>query len=179
MNQSSTPEDNPLLGPVDLDWAREYVQDMSPELYLQQHTVPALLLSVRGSSDMISTEQINRGVTVQSAPNAESLSHFGLALVAKKPHNTLLPLMVTVGRSETVDIPLKFPTVSKLHAFFYQVGNDWVLVDAGSANGTFIEGLKLKPREPHTLISGQTIHFGYDVSAKFLLAKDLVPFLFE
>jgi hypothetical protein len=173
-------EDDPLHGPVDLEWIRKNLRNSSPEEYLAHYNCPGMLLSLREpNAPNLTAEEINAGDTFQGMHSKEALRRFGLVLVAKRPRNTLLPLMITVGRSENIDIALNFPTISKLHAFFYQVGVNWVLVDAGSSNGTFVEGLKLKGREPYSLQEGQTIDFGFDVSCKFMLPKKLVAFLFE
>ena len=172
-------DSDPLYGPVDLEWIREQLRSISPSEYLSRYNCPGLILSMRESgADKLDDSSFNSGDTFQGIYSQEELSRFGLVLIAKRRCNTLLPLMITVGRSNSVDIALNFPTISKLHAFFYQVGKKWVVVDAGSSNGTFVEGSKLKMREPHTLANGQTIDFGFDVSSKFILSERVVSFLF-
>jgi Inner membrane component of T3SS, cytoplasmic domain/Domain of unknown function (DUF1707) len=46
----------------------------------------------------------------------------------------------TIGRSPDCDLPLGDPTVSWLHAELRRAGDDWVLVDLGSLNGTRVNG---------------------------------------
>lgn len=173
-------EDDPLYGPVDLEWIRSQLKSISPKEYLARYNCPGLLLSLKASNvEKLSAGKISSGDTFQGIQSKEELNRFGLVLITKRPRNTQLPLMITVGRSESVDIALNFPTISKLHAFFYKVQSNWVLVDAGSSNGTRVEGKTLKARAPHTLREGHTIDFGFDVSCKFMHAKNLVSFLFE
>lgn len=173
-------EDDPLYGAVDLEWVRSQLKSISPEQYLARYNCPGLLLSLKASNaEKLSAGKISSGDTFRGIQSKEELDRYGLVLVTKRPRNTRLPLMITVGRSETVDIPLNFPTISKLHAFFYKVQSNWVLVDAGSSNGTIVEGKTLQARAPHTLKDGHSIEFGYDVSCKFMHPKNLVSFLFE
>lgn len=173
-------DDDPFFASVELAWAREFLSDTPPEEFFQRYPCPALLLSLRSSGDSSAGQKpAVSDSTFLGVKNRQEPSTYGLVLVAKRPQNTLLPMMITLGRGHNVDIVLNFPTISKLHAFFYQVGNNWFLVDAESSNGTFVEGLKLSAREPYSLQAGQTIDFGYDVSSKFLTQDLLRGFLFE
>ena len=178
--------DDPLSGPVELAWAREHVAALGREAYLERYPCPGLLLTLKDGSGRreaarsVSTDSSSRrSVTYKGMQRGGSGDSFGLVLVKKRPGNTLLPLMITVGRDRKADISLNFSTISKTHAFFYAVGSSWVVVDAGSSNGAFVEGLKLTAREPYTLSGGQTIHFGFDVSAVFLPVDELLGYLFE
>lgn len=50
--------------------------------------------------------------------------------------------------------------VSRRHAQITQRGNEYALIDLGSANGTFVNGTKLSPQMPHVLRSGDRITIG-------------------
>lgn len=50
---------------------------------------------------------------------------------------------VVAGRSETCGLPLDAPGVSKEHAAILTVGNDHILEDLGSTNGTLVNGEKI------------------------------------
>lgn len=47
---------------------------------------------------------------------------------------------LSIGRASGNDVQLDDPSVSKQHALIDVVGNDHILVDLGSANGTFVNG---------------------------------------
>lgn len=47
---------------------------------------------------------------------------------------------LTIGRAASNDIRLDDPSVSKMHAQVEVVGNDHILLDLGSANGTYVNG---------------------------------------
>ena len=49
------------------------------------------------------------------------------------------------------------PAVSLAHAVIVPVGNDHILEDLGSANGTFVNGTRI---ERHILQHGDVIEFG-------------------
>jgi hypothetical protein len=63
-----------------------------------------------------------------------------------------------LGRSSTRDVVASIPTVSRLHAVIEQREERYWLYDAGSANGTFVNGQSIG--EPHLLTDGDTIGLG-------------------
>jgi hypothetical protein len=50
--------------------------------------------------------------------------------------------------------------VSRKHALIYRQGTRLMLEDLGSSNGTFINGVRLKPNEPHPIFDGAEISIG-------------------
>jgi DNA-binding response OmpR family regulator len=63
-----------------------------------------------------------------------------------------------LGRSPTRDVVASIPTVSRLHAVIERREDRYWLCDAGSANGTFVNGQQIG--EPHLLADGETIGLG-------------------
>lgn len=71
------------------------------------------------------------------------------------------PNRLAVGRADSCDIQLRFRFVSKLHARFHlEDGVPTSLEDAGSANGTFVNGQRLSPGQAFKVRSGDRIGFG-------------------
>ncbi len=69
---------------------------------------------------------------------------------------------ISVGRAKTCDIILPSPHVSKLHAHIMPNGDGtFDLRDASSANGTFRNGVRLKPDERVHLKPGDKLRFGW------------------
>jgi FHA domain-containing protein len=66
----------------------------------------------------------------------------------------------SVGRQESSDLVLGFDEqVSRLHARFERVGEDWAVVDDGlSRNGTFVNGERMRGR--HRLADGDSLRIG-------------------
>ena len=52
------------------------------------------------------------------------------------------------------------PRVSKYHAYFLREGDTFLVADAGSANGTKVDGETLEPRVPRALGESATLIFG-------------------
>lgn len=70
----------------------------------------------------------------------------------------LPPGVTTVGRSDSVDIELADPSVSRLHAEFVRRGEHVYVVDLGlSTNGTRVNG---RPIGRRLLLDGDVVSFG-------------------
>jgi len=67
---------------------------------------------------------------------------------------------VVVGRGAGCDLQLPDPSVSQRHASLRQRGSEYVIVDEGSENGTFLGALRLTKHAPHPLASGDLLRFG-------------------
>ncbi len=77
----------------------------------------------------------------------------------------------TVGR-DMADILLSHGTVSRKHASIFAGPDGIFLMDAGSTNGTLLNGEKIAPEEKHELEDGAEISFG-SVVFKFEMAEEL------
>jgi hypothetical protein len=64
---------------------------------------------------------------------------------------------VVIGRLSTNDVVLSDPNVSRRHAELRRDGQDWLVVDLGSTNGTMVNG---KLAKEHRLKNGDKISFG-------------------
>lgn len=67
---------------------------------------------------------------------------------------------VVIGRGSGCDLRLPDASVSHRHASLQPKGTDYVLVDEGSTNGTFVGGVRLAPRTSRALRSGDHIRIG-------------------
>jgi hypothetical protein len=81
-------------------------------------------------------------------------------VIKKAPTNTTFLQTVLVGRSSTNDIVLSHSSVSKLHARIQLSRDGLVLSDAGSSNGTIVNGDQLRNGEDAGLVSGDLLRFG-------------------
>lgn len=76
-----------------------------------------------------------------------------------QPSEYLLEAEVcTLGRSQTCHIVVRQALVSRLHAKIERHGPRYVLQDAGSANGTFVNGQRIL--DPHVLVNDDQIGLG-------------------
>lgn len=69
-------------------------------------------------------------------------------------------------------ILIKHPTVSETHLVLQQTATGWAASDAGSKNGTLVDGTRLQPSIPLLLTSGARIQIGA-VQMTFLSASGL------
>ena len=78
--------------------------------------------------------------------------------------HTLTGDAVSIGRASDCTIPIKDRYLSRKHAELVNVRGEWVLRDCGSANGTYLNGVRLDYER--TLRSGDVIRIG-DTEIKF------------
>jgi pSer/pThr/pTyr-binding forkhead associated (FHA) protein len=67
---------------------------------------------------------------------------------------------IVIGRGDGCEVRLPDPSVSHRHASIRQRGSDYVVVDEGSTNGTFVGPVRLSPQAPRIVRSGELIRVG-------------------
>jgi hypothetical protein len=95
--------------------------------------------------------------------------------LAKKP-GASFPDRITIGRTSNNDIALNEHSVSRLHAYLKFDGQRWLVADAGSKNGTWLDGLRLDPRREMSIRSRSLVRIG-DIELTFYNANDLFALL--
>ncbi|GLE08034.1 hypothetical protein PINS_up018930 [Pythium insidiosum] len=78
-----------------------------------------------------------------------------------------------LGRNEDVcDYSMQHPSISRQHAVIvHRREGDAVVMDLGSAQGTFVNGKEIDAKEPHVLHEGDKLTFG--VSTRTYVVRDL------
>ncbi|QEG20330.1 EAL domain-containing protein [Mariniblastus fucicola] len=99
-------------------------------------------------------------------------------LIAKEPEAGIPPrITITppfrIGRREGFDLCLNCRNVSGLHAELLQEGNQLLIEDLNSTNGTFVNGSKIRART--TLKDGDTVQFGQSTFTVACIGKDSAP----
>ncbi|SRR6266567_3552350 len=83
------------------------------------------------------------------------------ATLSSSNEQTILgPHPVKIGRAWDNQLVLNDPTVSSHHAEIRAQGQDYIIVDLGSTNGTFVNEQRLDRNVARLLISGDTIRIG-------------------
>ena len=95
-----------------------------------------------------------------------------LYLVFERRELMLMEGANIVGRASDATIPIDLPGVSRHHARILVAGEAATVQDAGSKNGTYLNGQKLA--EPAALSDGDTIRLG-NVPLTFRVATALSP----
>lgn len=85
---------------------------------------------------------------------------------------------VTVGRVETNDIVLADRSISRFHAWFQteRKTGRWLVVDADSKNGCWLNGVRLVAKAKTPIDDGATVRFG-EVDTRFLLPPSFAAYL--
>ena len=68
---------------------------------------------------------------------------------------------ITIGRDIANDIVINDAEVSRKHARLFVQGDQYILEDLGSTNGTFVNGARIA--SPHVLESGDNVQMGENV----------------
>ena len=67
---------------------------------------------------------------------------------------------IVIGRGEGCEVRLPDPSISHRHASIRQRGTDYIVVDEGSTNGTFVGPVRLSPQAPRVLRDGDLVRVG-------------------
>ena len=106
--------------------------------------------------EMISPELIVFG----SVKEKSTVTRERFLVLLEPDNNSKCPLdedLLTIGRSESADVKIDGDFISRIHARILRIGMDSVLEDAGSKNGTWVNGEKI---ERHVLRHGDVIRVG-------------------
>lgn len=84
----------------------------------------------------------------------------GLLLAGERASLAFDSPRVVIGRGEGSDLRLPDTTVSLRHASLRVRGTDYVIVDEGSTNGTFVGSTRIAPQSPTLVKHGQRVRLG-------------------
>ncbi len=96
----------------------------------------------------------------------------------KKQKDNAFRRGVTVGRTANNDLVFDDGSVSRFHAWFQEEEGAWSVADAGSKNGTQLEGKKLTGKKLYPLGPGARLKFG-SVEVVFLDAPGFLRMVKE
>ena len=103
--------------------------------------------------------------------NGEAALELELFPLVKKP-GASFPDRITIGRTHNNDIAIVDHSVSRFHAYVRQTGGGWIVADAGSKNGSWLQGRPLEARREQPLPSRTVLRLG-EVDLTFYVASDL------
>jgi hypothetical protein len=99
--------------------------------------------------------------------------HFVASLRKRSGADSAFANRISVGRAPNKDLVLRHGSISKFHAYFQVDEQDcYYVADAGSKNGTLLNGSRLLAREPTPVQNGDFVVFG-SVEAMVLDARTL------
>lgn len=142
------------------DYADEW-RASGAEAFRRKHDSPVLVLREAADdeedaafhTEVISARELGRPLTPR--PRSEEV------FVVQKRVGGVFQDRIGVGRAKNADVSLPLRHVSKYHAYFMETDDGgWSLTDAGSKNGTEVEGRLLDPKESERLEDGSDVRFG-------------------
>jgi Inner membrane component of T3SS, cytoplasmic domain len=85
---------------------------------------------------------------------------------------------ITIGRTTHNDVVIADHSVSRLHAYVRDAPDveGWLIADAGSKNGSWLDNAALEPRREAALLPGAVVRLG-DVRLTLYLSRDLFDML--
>lgn len=90
-------------------------------------------------------------------------------------HECLLLADTLVGRSSRCDLVLQHDSVSQMHASIRYRGEDWLLEDRNSKNGTWLDGKCLSQSHAARLTPGSVLRFGVRGVEEWTLVDGSAP----
>ena len=153
--------------------------DLGPDAFAKLHGTAFLLLQ-RGTGKTRLQRPDRPSRTLVSSPSdtrptQELPPSRYLVFPVRKTERSLIARFYAVGQTRNNDIVIRDVSVSKFHAFFEDDGKGgFLLQDARSTNGTFINGARVPPQgqgAPVPVKSGDQIRFG-DVVLSFVDAEN-------
>ena len=163
----------------------EFLAAAAPAALVRQRAEPAAYLEAGQTLTMELDELVDPGEAsasgevgeIEPRPHprnaADTLEVYPLA---KKP-GASFPDRITIGRTPNNDLEIADPSVSRLHAYVRQRSTGaWVVADAGSKNGSWLDDATLEPRREIGLRPGSVIRLG-DVVLTFYPSEHLFDLL--
>jgi pSer/pThr/pTyr-binding forkhead associated (FHA) protein len=155
------------------DLARDFRRE--PAAFELRLTTPVLLFERQGTAAEQDWERTG-ALVVGRPPEASDPTVF---LVEKAQRsNNAFPMGVTLGRVESNDIIIEDGSVSRFHAWlqFDERKKTWMLCDAQSKNGTWLDGEVVAAGARVPLRDGAVIKLG-QAALRFLLPPALLTLL--
>jgi hypothetical protein len=165
------------LGVEDL---REDVARLSPDEFVRKHGVAFLLLSSAGFRRPKNVSSTEVHLLDVDAEVAERTAGVSVEIVPIRNSQNSLTHLITVGRAANNDVAITDISVSRFHAFFKRSPSGGLqLHDAGSSNGTVVNGFSVCTKEAGPamdVLAGDSIRFG-QVDSTYLDAAALRSFI--
>lgn len=141
----------------------EVAKKSSRERFLVAQPDPMLLFNPPDLTAERTFRTVVGGVEPTARQKSFTVMPETVCVAVKKRTESPYSDRISVGRTSNSDIYLAYANVSKLHAFFSWTPDrsQLMLTDAGSTNGTFIDGERISPRRPEVLTSDVFINFWF------------------
>ena len=164
---------------VDLRDLRVDARAMSSEDFEDRHGSAFLLLTATELSvpKGPATTEVRLLLDDEEVPGASTANLSLLAFPVRRTGRSVGHL-IAIGRASNNDVAVPDLSISRFHAFLKEVDGTWVIQDAGSTNGSSVNGNNV-PQQGHgaaiALKAGDNVRLG-QVELTFLGAKEMHAF---
>lgn len=161
---------------------RRQAREMTRRQFLDAFPVPAVLVVQQPEEDAIdeATDTATReGIQLLTAitESAAILRYLNrIAFLCKRPGNRFAHL-ISLGRSANNDITIAIDSVSKVHGYFSQDGDDWCFTDHNSTNGSRLNEHHLRASEKTVIKDEDQLQIGLEVAVEFFSPARLYDWL--
>jgi hypothetical protein len=146
---------------VPTDWG-SVALDLGRKKFVQRYLHP-FLFSTQATvapTRPMRTEKLDRTDLIRLSPQgAQAEVVVGPRVVAVVKTQPAFPSMITIGRTNNNDVVISDVQVSKFHAYFKSENGALLLEEAGSSNGTWVDGKQLHKGSPVTIVPGTLLRF--------------------
>ncbi len=168
-----------------IDELRREGQGLGRDAFLAKHLQPFLVLDQVGGDDPDAESFATVGGFASATrpvlrSNQVPAQRARAVVIQKRTGSNDFANMITVGRATNNDIALEISSVSKFHAYFTRDARDgrWYLHDAGSSNGTWLDGERLAGSHAKApLRDGSSVQLGPDARVRFFQASALLDLI--
>ncbi|HEY3449506.1 MAG TPA: FHA domain-containing protein [Myxococcales bacterium] len=150
----------------------------APSRFLDRHPHPWVVLAsqTRPKEDLeLKTSVYDMDADPATDDTPEALAETPATEVVKREINAF-GLGITVGRTKNNDLWINDERISRFHAYFRLQDGGWMLSDAGSRNGTFMDGAQLDARRPKPLPERALLDFG-GYRVRYFMPQAFIEFL--
>lgn len=156
------------------EFARDHA-GQSKEEFLDEVREPHLVIP--NLTSVGSPDEPTTFATMRFTPRAETKSTARdttmIIPVRKRRDSNAFAMMITLGRAPNNDLVIPDQRVSKFHAYFRKLGQQWMINDANSMNGTWVDGQPIPSDRSAALKSGATIRLAETLEMIFLEPGEL------
>ncbi|MGD8860707.1 MAG: FHA domain-containing protein [Myxococcales bacterium] len=174
------PDEAQALEAYRAEWQRDL------DSFRKLHGRAFLLRRRSGAHQELEAPKTGRRTLIQRVPTAafqELPPSKYLVFPVRKTERSTIARFYSVGTTRNNDIVVRDASVSKFHAFFQDTEDEriFVLQDARSTNGTFVNGEPVPPQgqgDPLKVRSGDRVRFG-NVELTLMDAEEFLALLQE
>lgn len=149
------------------DFARAHA-DQALEDFLDEVRDPHLFIPSIDTGGAI--DEPTSFATMRFVPGSSRAVREGARIipVRKRRDSNAFAMMITLGRAPNNDLVIPDQRVSKFHAYFRRLGQQWTINDANSMNGTWVDGQPIASDRSAPLRSGSSIRIAETLELVFL-----------